>query len=116
MNKMNHNWKWRQKANNQARESLDQQDSPQQPCNQYSVPPPVFSGATTKPGECVMGALVNWNHRGNLVEVGDLESDGNQSFRVSISINFPTCLLKVSGDGLSLKSLGDFFLSGKLYI
>ena len=77
--------------------------------------PPVFLGATTKPGECFMGALVNWNHRGNLVEVGDLESDGNHSFRVSISINFPTCLLNVSGDGLSLKSLGDFFLLGKLF-
>ena len=75
----------------------------------------MFLGATTKPGECFMGALVNWNHRGNLVEVGDLESDGNHSFRVSISINFPTCLLKVSGDGLSLKSLGDFFLLGKFF-
>ena len=29
-------------------------------------PATLQSGATTKPGECLMGALVNWNHRGIL--------------------------------------------------
>lgn len=44
-------------------------------------PTSLQSGATTKPGECLMGALVNWNHRGilwkleswNLMEIMHLE-------------------------------------------
>ena len=49
-------------------------------------PATLQSGATTKPGECLMGALVNWNHRGIFVEVGN----GNHALRVSIFIHFPS--------------------------
>ena len=53
-------------------------------------PATLQSGATTKPGECLMGALVNWNHRGNLWKLGIWNLMDIMHFGVSIFIHFPS--------------------------